>query len=497
MTQAPERRGRTMKKHMLLISNLIIILSIMVGFLGMAYTDTQTYQNLAENNLENTLSLADVDISKHIENSMSKPVMVSKTMANDEFLKAWLMQENTADNARQEQLYTYLKTYQEKYDYTTVFCVSAKTGNYYYQDGLNKTVSKNDPHDVWYYNFVNSKHEYDLEIDTNQANNDNIAVFVNFRVEGDDGSLLGIIGVGLQVDFVEKTIRSYEKDYGLSVYIINEGGSQNSFTGDTDIFINREDLAKRTGINETIAMDQSEESKMQWFTSGAERKCLITKYDKTLRWYLVLEKETNSISSSFQERLKSNIIFMLVSLAVCILVTTGVFFNYNRRMIAVENTDELTGLLNRKLFTKQYPSFIRRHPEQKKTLFMFDIDHFKTVNDTYGHLFGNAILSMVGEELRKVIDGHGMAVRWGGDEFLGILTADTDEAQQILARFMEAIKNEEKDDRYNVTVSVGIAELSGKPSIEEAVKRADQALYRSKKDGRNRITVFEEEVANV
>jgi hypothetical protein len=135
------------------------------------------------------------------------------------------------------------------------------------------------------------------------------------------------------------------------------------------------------------------------------------------------------------------------------------------------------------------------HPKAVQALMRHSV--ITLTMDTYGHLFGNAILSMVGEELRKTIDGHGLAVRWGGDEFLGILTADTAEAQQILARFMDAIKNEDKDDRYNVTVSVGIAELSGKPSIEEAVKRADQALYRSKKDGRNRITVYEEDAANV
>jgi hypothetical protein len=207
--------------------------------------DTITYQSLAEEHLENIVSLADINISKDIENSMTRPVMVSKTMANDEFLKSWISkeQENCKDNKYLEQLYKFLKAYQSKYNYTTVFCVSALTGNYYYQDGLNKKISESNEHDIWYYNFSESSSEYDIEVDTNEANDNAITLFINFRVENDDGKLLGVIGVGLKVNLIEGTIRAYEKNYDLSVYIINVGGAKNSFTGDTDIFVSEDDLA--------------------------------------------------------------------------------------------------------------------------------------------------------------------------------------------------------------------------------------------------------------
>lgn len=485
-----KRIGVNVKKHILLISNLIIILSIVVGFVAIVDRDARTYQDLAEQHLENIVSLADTDISKHIENSMTKPVMVSKTMANDEFLKEWLLQEkqNVGNSKYFEHLYGYLRAYQEEYNYTTVFCISAQTDNYYYQNGLNKTVSNNDAHDVWYYNFIKSGHEYDLQVDTNESNENNVTVFVNFRVESDDGKLLGVIGVGLQVSSIEEAIQAYEDDYDLSVYIINVGGAKNSFTGDTNIFVNKDDLAKRIGIREKVEMSNSDEPKMQWFTSGNERKCVITKYDDTLGWYLVLEKDTNSISSMFQKGIKGNVVFMLISLVMCIMVTTTVFINYNKRMVAMENIDELTGLPNRKLFLKKYVTFIRKHRERKNTLFMFDIDHFKNINDTYGHMFGNAVLAMVGEELQQTINEYGILARWGGDEFLGILAVEPEEAEQILRRFMDTLKSESKDNRYRVTISVGITEINAKLSIEQMVKKVDGALYCSKEGGRNQIT---------
>lgn len=480
-----------MKKHTLLISNMIIILAIVAGFSAIVYKDTRTYQDLAENQLESIVNLADINISKQIDSSMSKPVMVSKTMANDEFLKAWFLEEpeNSGNDAYLKELYNYLKAYQTKYGYTTVFCVSSQTGHYYYQDGFNKTLSEQDEHDIWYFNFLESGKEYDLEVDTNEADNNDVSLFVNFRVDGIDGKPLGVIGVGLKIDLIENTIQSYAQDYGLEVYIINHGGAENSFSGNTNIFINEEDLSERTGISENIVLNKSEKAELQWFTSGKERECLITKYNDTLGWYLVVEMKTNSISSVFQERITQNVLLMLISLAACIIVTTAVFSYYNLLIMRIENTDDLTGLSNRKLFLKQYQTFVRKHHKEKRTLFMLDIDHFKKVNDTYGHMFGNAVLAMVGEKLQTAISGYGLASRWGGDEFLGILAVGQAEAQEILNKFMDSLKCTENESPYCVTVSVGISEISGKPSPEQMIKKADVALYKSKEDGRNRITI--------
>lgn len=479
-----------MNKRMQAISSLIVIFSIVVGFAGVVYKDTRAYQELAEQHLENILSLSNTDISNHIADSITKPVMVSKTMANDEFLKNWLQGEpqSAGDGAYLEQLYRYLKTYQEKYGYTTVFCVSNESLNYYYQDGLNKTITPGDAHDIWYYNFTESGHEFDLEVDTNEAQDNSLTIFVNFRVE-DEGRLLGVIGVGLQIDIVEATIRSYEQDYGMSAYIINAGGAKNSFSGSTDVFINEDELASRTGIEEDIELSRSAEPQMQWFTAGGVRKCLITQYDDTLGWYLILEKDTDSITRVFTKSVQNNIAFMFQSLFVCILVTSTVFVYYNRRIVELENTDDLSGLPNRKLFANLFATFVKRHRSQKMTLFMFDIDHFKRINDTCGHMFGNAILTQVGLELRTAIEGGGIAARWGGDEFLGVLACGIEEAERILSRYMDGLSSEEKEECYRVTVSFGLTEVKAGLNLEQMVNTVDEALYRSKAEGRNRITV--------
>ena len=460
----------------------------MAGFMAVIYKSTLTYQDLAERHLENIVSLADADITKYIENTMDKPVMVSKTMANDAFLKTWLTREpdNRQNPEYLNQLYSYLKAYQTKYQYSTVFCISEQSGNYYYQDGLNKTLSRDDEHDIWYYNFLKLGQEYDLEVDTNEKNNNTISIFVNFRVVGNDGNLLGVIGVGFEVASIENVIRTYQDTYDLAIYIINVRGAENSFKGSTNVFIEKADLPERTGITDEIALNMSSESNLQWFTSGGARKCLITKYDDAMGWYLVLEKDTDSITRSFQQSIEGNILFMLASLASCIFITTGVVLLYNQRLIAAENTDELTGLPNRKLFVRQYRTLLKKNRGRKITMFMFDIDNFKEINDTRGHMFGNAVLTTIGDMLRNAMDGKGLVARWGGDEFLGALTVNQEEAVRIMNGFMEQLRSE---DRYPVTISVGLSEVTEKANADQMFKAVDEALYRSKKTGRDRITV--------
>ena len=104
-------------------------------------------------------------------------------------------------------------------------------------------------------------------------------------------------------------------------------------------------------------------------------------------------------------------------------------------------------------------------------------------------MFGNAVLTQVGYELRRAIEGSGIAARWGGDEFLGVLSCGAPEAERILGRYMEVLASEEKEGGCHVTVSIGLTEYCGALSLEQMVEKADEALYRSKAEGRNRITV--------
>jgi len=157
-------------------------------------------------------------------------------------------------------------------------------------------------------------------------------------------------------------------------------------------------------------------------------------------------------------------------------------------------TDPLTGLLNRRGLEHNVHHILERASVEKKpvTIAMLDIDHFKKVNDQLGHAAGDVLLQAVASVLEKNLRADDLAVRWGGEEFLVLLSdSDMEQAEQILQRIRERIATLRVPGmKEPVTVSVGMAGSRVPESVKEInewIERADAALRRAKKKGRDRI----------
>lgn len=157
-------------------------------------------------------------------------------------------------------------------------------------------------------------------------------------------------------------------------------------------------------------------------------------------------------------------------------------------------TDPLTGLLNRRGLELNVHYVLDRAVHEKKpvTVGMLDIDHFKQVNDRYGHTVGDSLLQAVAEVLENNLRNEDLAIRWGGEEFLVLLTdSDLTQAQQVFERIRERISSLRVPGLDTpVTVSVGLAGSRTPKSTEEIyewIQKADLALRQAKENGRNRI----------
>jgi diguanylate cyclase len=157
--------------------------------------------------------------------------------------------------------------------------------------------------------------------------------------------------------------------------------------------------------------------------------------------------------------------------------------------------DPLTGLLNRRGFDRELRLIIDQGLERCSVV-IIDIDHFKQINDTHGHLFGDRVLAAMAQVMKASIDGRGHVARIGGEEFAMMLTSTSAAgalgfAERIRAAVEQGrIKRADNDETVGgVTVSIGIATHIEDEALEQLLERADKALYRSKQDGRNRITV--------
>jgi diguanylate cyclase (GGDEF)-like protein len=192
----------------------------------------------------------------------------------------------------------------------------------------------------------------------------------------------------------------------------------------------------------------------------------------------------------------------------------SVYRNF-QSLLDYSERDSLTGLLNRKTFDENFSKMVacppqleqqalsemddRRHhakSNKEQWLAVVDIDHFKRVNDQFGHLYGDEVLILVANLLRSSFRLQDRVFRFGGEEFVILLRSTTlEEARKIFDRFRNNIEQHVFPQVGKVTVSIGFSGIS-KATPVVILGQADQALYHAKANGRNQVCYYEELVSN-
>jgi diguanylate cyclase (GGDEF)-like protein len=171
--------------------------------------------------------------------------------------------------------------------------------------------------------------------------------------------------------------------------------------------------------------------------------------------------------------------------------------DFQRHMFEAALRDGLTGIYNKKYLMTNLESeltYAIRH-NTALSLLLFDIDHFKNVNDTYGHLAGDAALVKLARLIDQAIRSEDLFARYGGEEFAvlcrGIRHSQAAALGERLRRMVASTSFEHNEDLLPVTISIGVAGVPGfkVETPEELIELADGALYRAKEDGRNRVRV--------
>jgi diguanylate cyclase (GGDEF)-like protein len=169
------------------------------------------------------------------------------------------------------------------------------------------------------------------------------------------------------------------------------------------------------------------------------------------------------------------------------------------RIQEMADRDELTHLLNRRSMLNRL-QLEKLRPEKSATcVALLDIDHFKRINDTYGHAAGDAVLRRFADEGSTMLRPTDVLARWGGEEFLLLLpNTDLASAKGVVERFCAGISqtlHHHHGLRFSVTVSAGVVELASNEQYASGISRADALLYQAKADGRNQVVVEEPGVA--
>lgn len=229
-----------------------------------------------------------------------------------------------------------------------------------------------------------------------------------------------------------------------------------------------------------------------WRTSNGQKEYLETIQIPNVNWYLMISM--TNISAFAENDVRSQTLYLLMAgFLILLFVLTYLLF---KKMHQIElddaSKDELTGLYNRTATGTVLNLETKKGFAKYGTVFILDVDDFKTINDTGGHTFGDEVLGRVADALQEAVGRKGVAIRWGGDEFIGILAKEEKMPAEVIKKLMEKMEQIPLEEGRYVSGSFGAVKLNGM-DFQQAVIAADHAMYESKNSGKKRLTWYEEE----
>ena len=470
-----------------LVSMLTVLLCL--GFVVTALVDYVAARNvIRESIIHSELPLTSDNIYSEIQKDLVRPIFISSMMAGDTFLRDWML----AGEKDVSKISRYLSEVKSRYGAHTSFLVSEQTRNYYQAEGLLKQVQARAERDVWYYRVRAMNTPYEINVDPDMANKDELTIFVNYRVLDYKGGFIGATGVGLAVDSVRKLINEYQSRYHRSIYFVDQEGRLTLFGGNHAVGKNIKDVEGLSPLAAGILKDEAGGT-FEYESADGSNHLLNVRYIPELHWYLFVERQEDEALSSIRHTLYWNLLISMAVTGLVLFLVSVATKRYQDRLEAVALSDKLTGLANRQALdiVLQRDMAEHRRTGMGVAILLLDLDHFKNVNDRYGHLAGDAVLKFVAEAIRSQLRDSDMVGRWGGEEFLVILKrTDLNSAMLVAEKIRQHLATATASyaaHQIGLSCSIGVAIMREGDTADALLSRADRGLYAAKQAGRNLV----------
>lgn len=329
--------------------------------------------------------------------------------------------------------------------------------------------------------------------------------YVSYPIRADDGSIVGVAVLAKSLERFETDLRRFNRPY----FFVDPDGVVVMTNRPDDLYRTvwpltekkRAVLAQRFGALSERSMLKEDIVDATWTNVDGDRNYVRRRFANHSTWSLVILKPTHEL---FATRFLGIVITLLVTIMALIYLLSKARRVHDEvqldnllklqelaRTLGVKaTTDPLTGLHNRLKLGATLIDEMQRVDRYSTplSLMLFDIDHFKRINDTYGHPTGDRVLVQLSRFVPTQLRSTDLLVRWGGEEFLTLLTGvDGPKAFRAAEKLRDAIRNIVFDEVGAITCSFGVAQYMPGETAAQFIARADGALYRAKTNGRDQV----------
>ena len=286
-----------MKNRVVLKTNIMISLIIATGFLLFSAIYYRISYNVALEHIEQVSDLTSENIYQQILVILDKPVDVSAIMANNTLLRGFLLQESDRLSREEhtETLQKYLQGYQSAYGYNEVFLVSFQTGHFHSYDGEDQFLSQEDlKKKLYFQDLSNTDKDYIMYVESDESAEagNRTTLYVISKIPDSDGTLLGVVGIGVPVDQFQTLIQEYNKEFGVNVSLLDsEGIIQISSDYMRHEKVNVLEASGRNGSIWQSVLDWEEDGAGGFWelgTTGQKQTYMVVRYLPDIEWHLVV-----------------------------------------------------------------------------------------------------------------------------------------------------------------------------------------------------------------
>jgi len=337
------------------------------------------------------------------------------------------------------------------------------------------------------------------------------AVSISVAVVNAENEMTGILYANISLASLSEFIKNMSYGKTGKVYVVDVKGNLLAHPDISSGILETDMQGNRTWTLQDFSKNPIVENSLQnRYTPGFYRlpdtgRLVLSNYVKIpeLGWTVVVEQDAREAFSIV--RIYSYVIILLVFLTIggsllsFVLISreTAETTRQHRELLIISETDTLTGLLNRRSMLSRMNQLLTDYEQngQGFVIAMFDIDDFKMVNDTYGHVFGDVVLRGIASRTVSILRVEDLLFRWGGEEFLLVLrNCDLVRGRGVAEKIRRVVCDTPMNDGLTsifVTVTIGLCQYHG-GSVDSIVVHADEALYEGKRSGKNRVVVCDD-----